>query len=125
MKASGPAPAQRGPRAAAESRYSRAKPQAKAKGATAMKPITDKAEVSIDFPDKVYMGSFGKTSGFEVKADPDEVMLKLLRTGEQRREFSLHLHYYLLADIIVEGRHGFERRRRLADDVGEQVVVQM
>ena len=28
-------------------------------------PITDKAEVSIDFPDKFYMGSFGRGSRFE------------------------------------------------------------
>ncbi len=67
-----------------------------------MKSITDKAEVSIEFPEKVYMGSFGKASGFEVKADEDEVMLKLQRRGEQRREVSLHLHYYLLADILSE-----------------------
>ncbi len=67
-----------------------------------MKPITDKAEVSIDFPEKVYMGSFGKASGFEVKADPDEVLLKLMRHGEQRREVTMHLHYYLLADILSE-----------------------
>lgn len=67
-----------------------------------VKPITDKAEVSIDFPEKVYMGSFGKASGFEVKADPDEVLLKLMRHGEQRREVTMHLHYYLLADILSE-----------------------
>ena len=67
-----------------------------------VKPITDKAEISIDFPEKVYMGSFGKASGFEVKADPDEVLLKLVRHGEQRREVTMHLHYYLLADVLSE-----------------------
>ena len=67
-----------------------------------MKPVVDKAEVSIDFPDKFYVGSFGRRSGFEVKATEDEVLLKLLRPGEERREVTMHLHYYLLADILAE-----------------------
>jgi len=67
-----------------------------------MKPVADKAEVAIDFPDKAYMGAFGRDSGFEVRADADEVLVKLLRSGEQRREVSIHLHYYLLADILAE-----------------------
>jgi hypothetical protein len=35
-----------------------------------MKSISDKAEVSLDFPDKAYMGSFGRESSFDVKVDP-------------------------------------------------------
>ena len=67
-----------------------------------MKPVVDKAEVSIDFPDKFYIGSFGRRSGFEVRATEEEVLLKLLRPGEERREVTMHLHYYLLADILAE-----------------------
>jgi len=67
-----------------------------------MKPITDKAEVSIDFPEKAYMGSFGKSSRFEVQADAEEMLLKMMHSGEQRREVAMHLHYYLLADILSE-----------------------
>ena len=67
-----------------------------------MKRVTDKAEISLEFPDKLYMGSFGREAGFEVQADAEEVMLKLLRKGKERREFTLHLHYYLLADILAE-----------------------
>jgi hypothetical protein len=65
-----------------------------------MKAIVDKAAVSIDFPDKTYMGSFGRESGFEVRAEPDAILLKLIRPGEERREVAIHLHYYLLADIL-------------------------
>ena len=65
-----------------------------------MKAITDKASISVDFPDKAYMGSFGRESGFEVRADADEVLLKLVRGGNERREVAVHLHYYLLADIL-------------------------
>ncbi len=67
-----------------------------------MKSITDKAEVSIDFPDKAYMGTFGRSSLFEVQADSEEVLLKLLRPGSDRREVALHIHYFLLADILTE-----------------------
>ena len=53
------------------------------------KPIADKAEVSIDFPDKFYMGTFARESRFDVTAD-----------AEGRRKVGLHLHYYLLAGIL-------------------------
>ena len=69
-----------------------------------MKPIADKAEVSIDFPDKVYMGSFGRESGFEVRIEPDAMLLKLVRRGEHRRIVEFHLHYHLLADILRSRR---------------------
>src|SRR5579864_3809692 len=67
-----------------------------------MKSITDRAEVAVDFPNKTYMGAFGRESSFEVKVEPDEVLLRIVRTGEERREIAVHLHYYLLADILKE-----------------------
>lgn len=66
------------------------------------KPITDRAEVAIDFPDKAYMGSFGRASSFEASADAEGVTIKLARTGEDRRTASLHLHYYLLAGVLAD-----------------------
>ena len=65
-------------------------------------PITDKAEVSVDFPDKAYIGSFGRHSQFDAYADDDSVAVRLVRPGEDRREAVMHLHYGLLADILVE-----------------------
>jgi hypothetical protein len=67
-----------------------------------MKSISDKAEVSVDFPDKTYMGSFGHESSFDVKVEDDEVLLRIVRAGQERREFALHLHYLLLADVLKE-----------------------
>ena len=67
-----------------------------------MKSITDRAEVSVDFPDKAYMGSFGRESSFDVKVGPDEVLVRIVRTGDERREVAVHLHYFLLADILSE-----------------------
>ncbi len=66
------------------------------------RPITDKAEVSLDFPDKAYMGSFGPASSFEVAAESDGVVIKLSRSGEEKRLVEFHLHYYLLGDILGE-----------------------
>ena len=67
-----------------------------------MKSITDKAEISVDFPDKAYMGSFGRESSFDVKVERDDVLLRIVRRGAERREVAIHLHYYLLADILEE-----------------------
>jgi hypothetical protein len=65
-------------------------------------PISDKAEVSVDFPDKAYIGSFGRHSQFDAYADDDSVIARLVRPGDDRREAVMHLHYGLLADILVE-----------------------
>ncbi len=67
-----------------------------------MKPITDKAEVSLEFPEKAYMGSFGRASAFEVGVEDDGVVVKLVRSGEEGRRVAFHLHYYLLGDILEE-----------------------
>ena len=67
-----------------------------------MKSITDKVEVSLDFPDKAYVGSFGRESSYDVKVGPDDVLVRIVRGGEQKRQVALHLHYYLLADILTE-----------------------
>ena len=63
-------------------------------------PIQDKAEVAIDFPDKVYMGSFSRGSIFEARAENDGLFIKLMRKGEDSREVEVHLHHHLLADIL-------------------------
>jgi hypothetical protein len=65
-----------------------------------MKPIIDRAEVSIDYPDKAFMGAFGRRAGFEVSADTDGVTIKLASREGEKREVQMHLHYYLLADIL-------------------------
>lgn len=74
-----------------------------------MKSITDRAEVSVDFPDKTYMGAFGRDSSFDVKVEPEEVKLRIVRAGSERREIAVHLHYYLLADILKELGQGLAK----------------
>ena len=46
-----------------------------------MKPITDKAEISIDFPDKAYVGAFGHNSTFDAQSDAEGIKVKLSRAG--------------------------------------------
>ena len=67
-----------------------------------MKPIKDKAEVSIDFPDKFYMGSFTRQSKFEARSENDGLLIKLKNDGDQERAVEIHLHHHLLADILSE-----------------------
>lgn len=65
-----------------------------------MKPIIDKAEVSIDFPDKAYLGTFSRNSMFDVACDAERVRLRLSHPGADHRTAEIYLHYYLLADIL-------------------------
>ncbi|HEX9768202.1 MAG TPA: hypothetical protein VGA50_03420 [Kiloniellales bacterium] len=63
-------------------------------------PITDKAQVSIDFPEKFYVGSFGRDSSLDVSADQEGVHINLERQEETKRRVGFHVHYYLLADLL-------------------------
>lgn len=65
-------------------------------------PIMDKAEIAISLPNRLYRGTFNRDASFEVHADDDEVFLRLLYEGEESRIASVHLHYFLLADILKE-----------------------
>ncbi|WP_395711680.1 hypothetical protein [Reyranella sp.] len=80
-----------------------------------MRSISDRVEVSVDFPDKAYMGAFGRESSFDVRVEPDEVLLRIVRTGDERREIAVHLHYYLLADILKELGRGLAGQDFLDD----------
>jgi hypothetical protein len=65
-----------------------------------MHPIADKAEVAIDFPDKFYMGGFGRDCAFEARAEADGVLIRLVRSEGEKRAAEIHLHHYLLAGIL-------------------------
>jgi hypothetical protein len=76
-------------------------------------PIADKAEVSVEFPDKAYIGSFGRNSQFDAYTDADSVAIKLVRPGDERREAVMHLHYGLLAEILAELARSLAKREPL------------
>jgi hypothetical protein len=67
-----------------------------------MKPIPDKAEVALEYPDKFYIGTFERSARFDAHLDQAGISLALHRTGdaETRRSVHMHFHYALFADIL-------------------------
>ena len=86
-----------------------------------LKPISDRAEVAVDFPEKLFIGSFSQSSAFEVKADAENVMLKLVRTKGGKRAIELHLHYFLLAQVVTEMARELEEKG-LPDEVHRRAL---
>ena len=68
------------------------------------KPITDKAEIALEYPDKLYVGTFERTSRFEAHLDPTGIALILERPGADDVHKSIHTHinFGLIADIPSE-----------------------
>ena len=87
-----------------------------------MQPVQDKAEVSIDFPDKFYIGSFLRSSKFEARAEGDGLLIKLLRPGDQKRVVELHLHHHLLADILSAWADSLAKQPPMDEDHRETLV---
>ena len=68
------------------------------------KPISDKAEVALEYPDKFYCGTFERSSRFEASLDATGVLLVLERPGSEdvRKSVHIHVNYGLLADILQQ-----------------------
>ncbi|MBR0723290.1 hypothetical protein JQ612_30810 [Bradyrhizobium manausense] len=68
------------------------------------KPIPDRAEVALEYPDKFYVGTFEHSSRFEARLDGNGVALVLERPGTEdvRKSVHLHLNFGLLAGILRE-----------------------
>jgi hypothetical protein len=66
------------------------------------RPIPDKAEVALELPDKLYIGTFERSARFDAHLDQTGVSLTLHRTGDAdtRKSVHMHFHYGLFADIL-------------------------
>jgi hypothetical protein len=66
------------------------------------KPIPDKAEVALEYPDKLYIGTFERTARFDAHLDETGISLSLYRTGavDVRKTIRMHFHYALFAEIL-------------------------
>jgi hypothetical protein len=66
------------------------------------KPIPDKAEVAIEYPDKLYIGTFERSAQFDAHLDKAGISLSLHRTGADNDHKSVHMyfHYALFAEIL-------------------------
>jgi hypothetical protein len=87
-----------------------------------MHQISDKAEVAIDFPDKFYMGGFGRDSEFEARAEADGMLIRLVRPGTEKRKVEIHLHYFLLASILEEFAQSVAAQRSI-DELHRQPLI--
>jgi len=68
------------------------------------KSIPDKAEVAVEYPDKLYIGTFGKTARFDAHLDQTGISLALHRAdpADARKSVRMHFHYALFAEILRE-----------------------
>jgi hypothetical protein len=68
------------------------------------KSVPDKAEVAVEYPDKLYIGTFERTSRFDAHRDETGISLSLHRTGAEdvRKSVRMHFHYALFAEILRE-----------------------
>jgi hypothetical protein len=66
------------------------------------KPVPDKAEVALEYPDKLYIGTFEGSSRFEAHLDKAGISLKLERLGnaDVRKSVHMHFHYALFSAIL-------------------------
>src|SRR6476661_2175391 len=80
--------------------------RAKSKKATCAmtKPISDKAEVALEYPDKLYIGTFERSSRFEAHLDSTGIALTLEHPGAEdvRKSIHIHINFGLFADILHE-----------------------
>ena len=67
-------------------------------------PIPDKAEVALEYPDKLYIGTFERSARFDAHLDQTGISLTLQRMGdvETRKSIRMHIHYGLFAEILQE-----------------------
>jgi len=68
------------------------------------KPIPDKAEIALEYPDKFYVGTFEHSSRFEAHLDPTGLALTLTRPGAEdvRKSVHMHISFGLLAGVLRE-----------------------
>jgi len=69
-----------------------------------MKPIPDKAEVALEYPDKLYIGTFERSSDFDAHLDEAGIALTLHHRGDEsvRKSVHMHIHYALFAEILSD-----------------------
>lgn len=86
------------------------------------RPIIDRAEVSLDIDQKLYMGSFGRDSVFDAKADEHGLHLHIVHPGDERRQVGLHLQYFLLAGILEAAAESLEAAEEPVDSLHQPAL---
>ena len=93
------------------------------------KPIPDKAEIALEYPDKFYVGTFEHSSRFEAHLDSTGITLVLERPGSEdvRKSVHMHISFGLLAGILREmaasvgqiPQDDMLHRKQLGDAIGQ------
>ena len=76
-------------------------------------PVAETAEIAVLFPEQSFIGKFGRLSQFDASADPEGVMIRLERRGDDPRTAVIHLDHALLAEILGELAEALRRRNSL------------
>jgi hypothetical protein len=73
-------------------------------GEEKMKPIPDKVEIVLEYPEKFYSGTFERSSRFSARFDEGGVALAFSREGgdSERKSVRIHVHNALFAEILEE-----------------------
>jgi hypothetical protein len=68
------------------------------------RPVPDKAEIALEYPDKLYVGTFEHSSRFEAHLDRTGFALILERPGAEdvRKSIHMHINFGLFASILAE-----------------------
>jgi hypothetical protein len=68
------------------------------------RPVPDKAEIALEYPDKLYVGTFEHSSRFEAHLDRTGFALILERPGAEdvRKSIHMHIKFGLFASILAE-----------------------
>jgi hypothetical protein len=66
------------------------------------KPVPDKAEVAVEYPEKLYLGTFEHGARFDAHLDEAGILLSLQQSGaaDVRKSVHMHFHYALFAEIL-------------------------
>jgi hypothetical protein len=66
------------------------------------KPIPDKAEVALEYPDKLFIRTFERSSRFDTHLDATGISIMLERIGDvdTRKSIHMHINYELFAEIL-------------------------
>ena len=96
------------------------------------KPVPDKAEVAIEYPDKLYIGTFARAASFDAHVDRTGIALTLHRGhGEDRKSVRMNFDYGLFAEILHELAGSIpatpptdrDHRAQLAEAAGDLLVA--
>jgi hypothetical protein len=90
------------------------------------KPISDKAEVAVEYPDKLYIGTFAHTARFDAHLDQSGIALTLELPGpdEQRKSVHMHFHYALFAEICATWHKQLQLYRHKTSCTARRCAIQ-